>query len=247
MRIAIQTIVAAALTAFAGIALAAGTGVELMDSNASLSSKASLQRGARTFVNYCLSCHSASYMRYNRLIEDLELSREAIETNLMFTTEKIGDTMNVAMRPQDAEQWFGVAPPDLSVIARSRGADWLYSFLMGFYEDDSRPTGVNNLYFAETAMPHVLAELQGLQRLAEHEAEDDGHGGHGPRFELAITGKQTPDEYAQTVRDLVNFLVYMGEPAKLVRYRIGFWVIAFLLVLFAATYMLKREYWKDVH
>lgn len=233
------------LWAGAATVLAAGGDVELMDANASLSSKTSLQRGARTFVNYCLSCHSASFMRYNRMIEDLGLTREAIETNLMFTTDKIGETMKVAMRPKDAEQWFGVAPPDLSVIARSRGADWLYSFLMGFYQDDSRPSGVNNLYFAETAMPHVLVELQGLQRLAE--AEDDGHGTHGPAFDLAIAGKQTPSEYAQTVRDLVNFLVYMGEPAKLVRYRVGFWVIAFLLVLFAATYMLKREYWKDVH
>lgn len=244
---ATPAVVATCLVVVSASVFAAGGGPALMDANVSLSNKTSLQRGARTFVNYCLSCHSASFMRYNRMIEDLELSRESIETNLMFTTEKIGDTMTVAMQPGDAEQWFGVAPPDLSVIARSRGADWLYSFLMGFHADDTRPTGVNNVYFAETAMPHVLVELQGLQRLVEDDSGDDAHGSHGPRFELAVPGKQTPEQYAQTVLDLVSFLVYVGEPAKLVRYRIGFWVIAFLLVLLVATYMLKREYWKDVH
>ena len=229
-------------------------GLPLLESHANLDSQVNLQRGARTFVNYCVSCHSASYMRYSRLVDDLGLSKEAVEKNLMFTTDKIGNTMSVAMRPADAEQWFGVAPPDLSVVARARGADWLYSFLMSFYQDEKRPTGVNNLYFPDTAMPAVLSRLQGTQRKAEGasapagEGEEKGeHGHHGPALELAMPGRLPPEEYATTVRDLVSFMVYLGEPAKLVRYRIGFWVIAFLFVLFVAAYLMKREYWKDVH
>jgi ubiquinol-cytochrome c reductase cytochrome c1 subunit len=224
---------------------AGGHGPALLEANVTLGSKASLQRGARTFVNYCLSCHAAGYMRYHRLVEDLDLSEALVLKNLMFNTDKIGDTMTVAMRPQDAERWFGVAPPDLSVIARSRGADWLYSFLQGFYLDDSRPAGVNNLYFPDTAMPHVLWELQGVQRLVE--SHDEAHGGVNMRLEMAAPGTMSPSEYQQVARDLVSFLVYVGEPAKLVRYRVGFWTIAFLIVLLLATYMMKREYWKDVH
>lgn len=222
---------------------AGGQGPATLEANVNLGNKTSLQRGARLFVNYCLSCHSAQYMRYARMAEDLELPEDVVKDNLMFATDKLGDTMTIAMRPADAEQWFGVTPPDLSVIARSRGADWLYSFLNGFYVDERRPTGVNNVYFADTAMPHVLADLQGLQRKIE--TEGDGHG--GVQFEAYSEGRLSPAEYQQTVRDLVAFLVYVGEPAKLVRYRIGFWVIAFLLVLFVATFLLKREYWKDVH
>ena len=242
-----QLAIFCALFVVATSAGAAGGGVELLESNASLRSKAALQRGARTFVNYCLSCHSAKYMRYNRMADDLELDIESVEDNLMFTTDKVGDTMNIAMDPADAEVWFGVTPPDLSVIARSRGADWLYSFLMGFYLDDSRPTGVNNTYFADTAMPHVLGTLQGFRKKVEASDTDDGHGSHGPTYETVVTGSQSEAEYEQTVRELVSFLVYMGEPAKLVRYRVGFWVIAFLFVLLGATYLMKREYWKDVH
>ena len=231
-----------ALWICSSFAFAAGQGgPALLEANVTLGSKTSLQRGAQTFVNYCLSCHAASYMRYNRLVEDLDISEELVLKNLMFNTDKIGNTMTVAMRPQDAEQWFGVAPPDLSVIARSRGADWLYSYLLGFYLDGSRPAGVNNLYFPDTAMPHVLWELQGLQRLVEP------HGDHSMRLEMAIPGDLNPQEYQRVALDLVSFLVYVGEPAKLVRYRVGFWTIAFLLVLLLATYMMKREYWKDVH
>jgi ubiquinol-cytochrome c reductase cytochrome c1 subunit len=240
-------LIVASLWAWSALALGAtGHGPALLESYASLDSKANLQRGARTFVNYCLSCHSASYMRYNRLAEDLGLDEDLVKDNLMFTTDKIGDPMKVAMSPADAEQWFGVPPPDLSVIARARGADWIYSFLLGFYEDPRRPTGVNNLYFPDTAMPHVLASLQGVQRLAG-EGEEAGHDGHGPQLELAAPGTLSPEEYAEVVRDLVSFLVYVGEPAKLIRYKLGFWVIAFLFVLLGATYLMKREYWKDVH
>ena len=144
------------------VTAAGGGGPALMEANVSLSNKTSLQRGARLFVNYCLSCHSAQYMRYNRMAEDLELDEDAVKENLMFAADKVGETMTVAINPQDAESWFGVAPPDLSVIARARGEDWLYSFLNGYYRDDGRPSGVNNLYFPDTAMPHVLWELQGL-------------------------------------------------------------------------------------
>lgn len=242
------------MLAVASFASANEGGPALLESHANLDSKVNLQRGARTFANYCLSCHSASYMRYSRLMDDLGLSKETVEKNLMFTTDKIGNPMTVAMKPADAEQWFGVAPPDLSVVARARGADWLYSFLMSFYLDPKRPTGVNNLYFPETAMPAVLSSLQGVQRKVEQgeakegaaEAHGEGHG-HGPALELAVPGRLTPEQYADTVRDLVSFMVYLGEPAKLVRYKIGFWVLAFLSVLFIATYLLKKEYWKDVH
>jgi ubiquinol-cytochrome c reductase cytochrome c1 subunit len=244
----IQRILIAALILTCGQPLwAAGGGTPpLLESHVRLDSKMALQRGARTFVNYCMGCHSANFMRYSRLVEDLGLSEATVKTNLMFGTDKIGDTMSVAMRPQDAEAWFGVVPPDLSVIARARGADWLYSFLLGFYRDDNRANGVNNLYFPDTAMPAVLSGLQGVQRKNVAPAADK-HGAHGPLLELEAPGTQTPEEYAVTVRDLVSFLVYLSEPAKLVRYKVGFWVIAFLLVLLLATYLMKREYWKDVH
>lgn len=241
-----RTIAVLALWSMASLALAASEGPDLLEAHVNLSNKTTLQRGARLFVNYCLSCHSAQYMRYARMAEDLDLDEEVVENNLMFTTDKIGDTMTVAMPDDEAASWFGIAPPDLSVIARARGADWLYSFLNGFYRDEQRPFGVNNLYFPDTAMPHVLADLQGVQRLDEAAAVGEEEPGHAA-LELAEAGSMTPDEYQRATRDLVTFLVYMGEPARLVRYRIGFWVIAFLLVLLAATYLMKREYWKDVH
>ncbi len=224
------------------VTAAGGGGPALMEANVSLSNKTSLQRGARLFVNYCLSCHSAQYMRYNRMAEDLELDEDAVKENLMFAADKVGETMTVAINPQDAESWFGVAPPDLSVIARARGEDWLYSFLNGYYRDDGRPSGVNNLYFPDTAMPHVLWELQGL---ADKIAGDDES--HEAALSVAAGGKMNAAEYQKATRDLVAFLVYVGEPAKLVRYKIGFWVIVFLFVLLVATYLMKREYWKDVH
>ena len=211
---------------------------DLLEANVNLSNKTSLQRGAKLFVNYCLTCHSANYMRYNRMAEDLDLTENDVKNNLMYASDKIGDTMTIAMSPFESSRWFGIAPPDLSVIARSRGEDWLYSFLNGFYSDQSRPTGVNNLYFPDTAMPHVLWELQGLVEL--HDSGDSNSA------EVSMIGKLSDEEYKQATRDLTAFLVYVGEPAKLVRYKIGFWVISFLLVLLLATYLMKREYWKDV-
>ena len=207
-----------------------------MQANVDIANTVSLQNGARLFINYCVSCHSAEYMRYNRMAEDLGLSIDMVEQNLMFASDKVGDTMTIAMKQDEAEQWFGVRPPDLSVIARAKGVNYLYSFLNGFYIDSSRPTGVNNVYYPNTAMPHVLWELQGLQDKSgdAHQLSPEG-------------GEMTSIQYQQATRDLVAFLDYVGEPAKLVRYKIGFWVIAFLLVLFLVACMVKKEYWKDIH
>jgi ubiquinol-cytochrome c reductase cytochrome c1 subunit len=206
----------------------------------------SLQRGAHVFVNYCLNCHSAEAMRYNRL-EALGLAEKQIQDNLLLATDKIGDTMAVSMRRKDAKAWFGVRPPDLSVIARSRGADWLYTYLRSFYRDDSRETGWNNLVFPSVAMPHVLYQLQGQQvlKLESHE------GAHGKAqlktLVLETAGILSAAEYDKLAADLVNYLVFMGEPARESRVRAGYAVLIFLGVLFIPVYLLKKEYWKDVH
>lgn len=209
--------------------------------------KLSLQRGAQTFVNYCLSCHSAEYMRYNRL-RDLGLNETQITENLIFTGQKVGELMTVAMPKKEAKQWFGVAPPDLSVIARSRGPDWLYTYLRKFYRDDSTATGWNNVVFDKAAMPHVLYELQGEQSV-EIKTVDDGHGGTHEIKELKLEkpGTLSKVEYDAYVTDLVNFLVYLGEPAATRRVELGIMVMLFLFLLLGLTYALKQEYWKDVH
>lgn len=202
---------------------------------------AALQRGAKTFVNYCLNCHSASYMRYNRLT-DIGLSDGQIKENLLFTAEKVGEPMKVALQRADGRIFFGAAPPDLTVIARARGsesgsgADWLYTYLRGFYRDSERPTGWNNTVFPNVGMPHVLWELQG-----------DQVQGANHKLELASPGKLSPKEYDSMVADLVGYLNYMGEPAAEARKRLGGFVLLGLLLLFILTYALKREYWKDVH
>ncbi|MEO8037176.1 MAG: cytochrome c1 [Betaproteobacteria bacterium] len=210
---------------------------------------ASLQRGARNFVSYCLSCHSAQYMRYNRLM-DLGLTEQQIKDNFLPADAKVGDPMTVAMRPKDAKQWFGAQPPDLSVIARSRGADWLYTYLRTYYRDDSRPTGWNNLAFPSVGMPHVLWQLQGAQELEvpKEAAEGEHHGAHaGPKLVLVQPGTLTPKQYDAFVADLVNYLVFMGEPARTHRVQIGILTLIFLGVLLVFAYLLKKEYWKDVH
>ncbi len=226
----------------------ASTEVHLDKARINLHDKASLQRGAKYFVNYCLSCHSARYMRYNRLMQDLDLTKAQVEQNLMFAAEKVGETMEVAMDPEMAEKWFGVAPPDLSVIARSRGVDWLYTYLRSFYLDPSRPFGVNNLVFKDVAMPHVLWELQGWQRPVYKTVVHEGHEEKVIEgLELVEPGRMDEEAYDQAVRDLVAYLAYMGEPAQLERQRIGVWVLLYLAVFWAFAYLLKREYWKDVH
>jgi ubiquinol-cytochrome c reductase cytochrome c1 subunit len=208
--------------------------------------KISLQRGARNFVNYCLNCHSAQYMRYSRL-QDLGLTEQQIKDYLVPAGGKVGDTMNIAMTKEDAKAWLGVAPPDLSVEARVRGADWLYSYLRSYYRDDTRPTGWNNLIFPNVGMPHVLWELQGTQVLKVSEKAGEGGAKH-EEYKLVqdSPGKLTPEQYNQFVADLVNYLVYMGEPAKSSRTQLGVIVLFFVGVLFVFTMLLKKEYWKDV-
>ncbi|MFM1955943.1 MAG: Cytochrome c1 [Pseudomonadota bacterium] len=204
------------------------------------SNQVSLQRGAKTFVNYCLNCHSASYMRYNRL-QDIGLTDTQIKANLLFAGDKVGDTMTVAMPKADAKAWFGATPPDLSVEARARGADWLYSYLRGFYRDDTRPTGWNNTVYDKVAMPHVLWELQGQQVLKVNEATEDHV------LVLDKPGTMSPAEYNLMVADLVNYLVFMAEPFKERDKHLGLLVLAFLGLLFGLTYALKKEFWKDIH
>lgn len=207
----------------------------------SVGDKPALQNGARLFVNYCLNCHGASYVRYNRLTE-LGLSEQQVRDNLMFTADKPGELMRVAARPEEQKQWFGAAPPDLSLIARARasadgsGADWLYTYLRSFYRDDKRPTGWNNVVFENVGMPHILQELQGVQVRGEDH-----------KLGLAQPGKLSVAEYDQAVSDLVGFLVWMAEPQQEFRQRLGVVVVVFLALLFVLAYALKKEYWKNIH
>jgi ubiquinol-cytochrome c reductase cytochrome c1 subunit len=218
----------------------ANEGVKLDHAPIDPSNQGSLQRGAKVFVNYCLNCHSAAYMRYNRL-QDIGLTDAQIKSNLMFAGEKVGDTMTVTIQKADAKAWFGATPPDLSVEARARGADWLYSYLRGFYRDDTRPTGWNNVVYDKVAMPHVLWSLQGEQVLKIDE-KTESH-----QLVLAKQGSMTPAEYDETIADLVNYLVFMAEPFKERDKNLGLLVLAFLGLLFVLTYYLKKEFWKDIH
>jgi ubiquinol-cytochrome c reductase cytochrome c1 subunit len=220
-----------------------------------LNDVAALQNGAKLFVNYCLNCHSATYMRFNRL-RDIGLSEDQIKKNLLFPTDKVGDTMKSAIDPKEAKQWFGATPPDLTVIARSRagaggtGADYLYTYLRTYYRDDTRPTGWNNLVFPNVGMPHALWELQG-QRVAKFEEEEDPHEAGKKHevfkgFEQTQPGKLTPLEYDNAVADLVAYLQWMGEPAQEHRVRLGVWVLIFLGLFTVIAWRLNAAYWKDV-
>lgn len=225
------------------LAFAAGATVHLDKAPVNLSDQESLQRGARMFVNHCLNCHSAGYMRYSRL-QDLGLTEDQIKENLLFAAEKPGETMKVGMTKADGKAWFGATPPDLSVISRSRGSDWLYTYLRSFYRDDTRTTGWNNVVFDKVGMPHVLWELQGemvpvYKKEGEHEVLE--------RLELAKPGSVTLAEYDAMVGDLVNYLEWMGEPAQLQRKQLGIIVLAFLAFFFVVAYYLKKEFWKDIH
>ena len=260
---------AALLLAIAGPSLASGDAdVRLDPAPIHRLDTESLQRGARNFVNYCLSCHSAKYMRYERLT-DIGLTKQQIADNLMFATDKIGSTMTVAMTEAQARSWFGAIPPDLTVIARVRGTDWLYNYFLSFYRDDKTPTGWNNLMFPSVGMPHVLWQLSGQNKLVETEFEDHEKalaaaiGVKGlAKLEPAPGGKwvlQTvapdpnspgtlpPAQYQAFVADLVNYLDYMAEPVKNERISLGIVVLLYLAVLFVLVYALKRSYWKDVH
>jgi ubiquinol-cytochrome c reductase cytochrome c1 subunit len=199
------------------------------------SDKASLQRGARTFINNCLNCHSANYMRYNRLV-DIGLSEKEIKENLLFAGDKVGDPMRISMDPQDAKKWFGVTPPDLSVEVRARGVDWLYAYMRGFYKDETTPSGWNNIVFDKVAMPHVFYQQQGEQIL-NHETHE---------LELVKPGRLNPAEYNAFVADLTNYMAFMAEPAKEQRKSLGIWVLLFLGVLLVLTKKVKAAYWKDI-
>lgn len=234
-----------------GAAAAAGGGHALTHQfKEDTANLASVQRGARNFMNYCSGCHSMRHLRYGRLGKDLQIPEDLLKANLMFTSDKPGDHIKSAMPQEESAKWFGQAPPDLTVETRLRGADWVYNFLLGFYVDPSKATGVNNLVLSGASMPHVLGDLQGWQvkHEAPAEAAEGGHGAaHGPTLELATPGKLSPDEYKKFVADTVNFMAYAAEPGKAQRISIGIGSILFLIIFTALAYLLKKEYWRDVH
>ena len=235
------------------LGLAAG-GVVLDPMTPDHTDKASLQRGATTFTNYCMGCHSAEYARYKRVADDLEIPVALYEENLIFTGAKIGELMNISMNPSMAASWFGNAPPDLTLVSRLRGESWIYSYLRGFYKDESRPFGVNNVVFDSVGMPHVLVELQGLcatKPSIGHKASVDPLSGlvrnGGACQDYALEGSMSPAEFDGAMYDLTNFLSYMGDPVKVERERLGVFVLIFIAIFFVFAYLLNREYWKDVH
>jgi ubiquinol-cytochrome c reductase cytochrome c1 subunit len=240
-------LVAPMLSLAPAIGSAAGGHVALQDANIDLTDQASLQSGAKYFVNYCMGCHSLKYMRYNRMAQDLGIDEATLRANLLFGDAGPGDLMTNAMRPEDGEKWFGTAVPDLTLVTRWRSPDWLYTFLKSFYTDPTRPYGVNNLVFPAVGMPHVLAERQGIQ---EPILEEHHNGGGAPvvtGVKLTQPGSMSAEEYDGMVRDLTNFLTYVGEPMQLERKRLGIYVLLFLGLFFIVAYALKKEYWKDVH
>jgi len=263
-------VIALALVPFAGFA--AGGGVKLENAKIDLKSNESIQRGGKYFVNYCMGCHSAQYVRYKQFTK-VGLTEEDIRDNLMFAGGKVGDLMTISMAPEDASRWFGATPPDLTLAARVRydGPDWIYTYLKSFYTDPSRPMGVNNTVFPNVGMPHVLWELQGIQDPAyRYDVMKDGHAlssfdseaeaaaylseHEGARIErnvdhlkLVSPGSITPEEYDQVARDLATYLAYISEPIKLERQRMGFWVILFLILFTYLAYQAKKEWWKAVH
>ena len=226
--------------------MTAGGGNENLDSAyINLSDKVSLRNGAHTFVNYCLSCHEASFMRYERMAEDLGIDSETLKRDMMFAAKKPGELMTVHMSDEDAKAWFGVVPPDLSLTARSRGPDWIYTYLRGFYRDEGTATGWNNTLYPNVAMPHVLYEWEGMRKANFENSSNGAKVLAG--YDRLSPGTMSAQEYDSAIRDLTNFMVYLAEPAKLVRYRIGFWVMLFMLVFVGLSYLLKKEYWRDVH
>jgi ubiquinol-cytochrome c reductase cytochrome c1 subunit len=250
----IKRLLASLLLAAAGIANAASDGVAWdRFPTEKLADKASLQNGAKLFVNYCLNCHAASYMRFNRL-QDIGLTPEQIKNNLLFTTDKVGETMKVSMDAKNAKEWFGAAPPDLSVIARSRagaggsGADYLYTYLRTYYRDDSTPTGWNNLAYPKSAMPHVLWELQGERKPIFEKRIDHGHEAEvfTGKWEVTKAGTRDAREYDNDIADLVAFMQWMGEPGQKSRVQIGVWVLLFLAMFTVIAWFLNAAYWKNI-
>ena len=231
---------------------AAGGGAELESADIDPGNISSLQRGARNFMNYCSGCHSAQYVRFNTIGKYLELSDEQLVDNLMFNAEKTYETIQASMPAKDAARWYGTAPPDMSLMARAKGADYIYNFLKGFYLDADSPTGVDNTVLAGTSMPHVLWELQGYQNAlySEHvETHDDGSTTityEFAGFEHATTGLLDAEEYDDFVRDTVNFLAYISEPIRSERRKLGVWVLMYLIVFWVIAVMLKKQIWKEV-
>ncbi len=225
----------------------AATDVELQKADIDPTNVNSLQRGARNFMNYCAGCHSAKYVRYKTIGNYLGLSEEQLIENLMFNADKTFETVKVSMRPSDAERWFGKAPPDLSLMARSKGADYIYSFLNSFYADPESPTGVDNIVLPGTSMPHVLWELQGYQAAEFSEQTADGvTTRHFEGFEALEPGSMDAADYNEFVRDTTNFLAYIAEPIRGDRRKIGVWVLIYLIVFLIIARMLKKQIWKDV-
>jgi len=244
------------------LSFASGGHLELEHVDIDVSDKAAMQDGARTFANYCMGCHSAKYQRYERVANDLGIPTELMLDNLVFTGAKIGDHMKIGMQPQDAKAWFGAVPPDLTLVARVRGTDWLYNYLRSFYEDPARPWGVNNKVFPNVGMPNVLVGLQGRQVVGCKQVQvvEDGKKQFDPLTGTLITheacdqltvlpktGTLSEEEFDGKIQNLVTFLAYSANPVKLESQRIGVYVLLFLAFFFVFAYLLKREYWKDVH
>ena len=218
------------------LVIAAGPSLDLDKANNDLTDKASLKRGFEAYINNCLACHELKYQRYNRTFADLGISDADGAANYMHTGEKVGDHITNTMPAKEAAKWFGSTPPDLTLEARFRSPDWIYTYLRSFYVDESRPFGVNNKVFKDVGMPHVLQNLQGIRTIDEHGNLSEASG-----------GSMTTEEYDEFARDLANFLEYTGEPHKLERESMGYWVIGFLFILLFFSYLLKKEYWRDVH
>lgn len=227
------------VAASVGINAVAAEGGDLPSAQTNVRDTASLQRGAKLFVNYCSGCHALKYLRYSRMAEDLGLTEQDVMTNLNFTGAKFGEPMLTAMPHADATKWFGKAPPDLSLEVRAKGADWVYNYLRSFYLDPSRPVGWNNTVFPNASMPNVLWSLQGLQE----QVTTDGHA----ELKLTTPGTLTPAEFDGAARDITNFLEYAAEPAALQRRPMGVWVLLYLGLFTLFAFLMKREFWKDIH
>lgn len=243
-----QTALGLVALLISSIGLAAGGGVPLDPANNDVDNIQSLQRGARNFMNYCSGCHSAQYVRYNTLARDLELSDDQVANNLMFNADKTFETIVASMPEDDASRWFGQGPPDMSLIARSKGTDHIYNFLKGFYIDPDSPTGVDNLVLGGTSMPHVLWEMQGFQKAIFSEEEMEGGATRQvfQEFQPVTAGSMSQEDFEAFVRDTANFLEYISEPERSTRRTVGTWVIIYLIFFMIVAIMLKNQIWKDV-
>lgn len=228
----------------AGVVLASGGGYPLASADIDVDDKESLQRGAKVFTDYCLSCHSAKYVRFNRVADDLGMTEEEVMSGLNNLGVKFGSPMRIAMTEDYAKASFGAAPPDLSLVARSRGVDWLYTYLKGFYADPARPTGHNNVVFKDVGMPNIFWKQQGVQQpvYEKHGDEQQLVG-----VKVVQQGDMSPEQFDTMVKDLVAFLSYIGEPNQSYRKTLGIWTLVFLAILFVVSYAMKKEFWKDIH